>query len=304
MGTQTDIRREVTDKIVAALQAGTPPWRKPWRDDLTNVGTPANAASGVSYRGVNALLLGLAGYESRWWATYPQIQALGGRVRKGERATRIVFWRQVETPVGTTDAGEDVIDTFPLLKTYAVFNAAQTDGLERFEARPCTAPPFADFAPAEAVVAATGADIRHSGDRAFYHPDRDFIGLPNPEAFESRAAYYGTLAHEACHWTGHSTRLDRLTTNARFGSTSYAREELVAEIGGCLLAAEVGVPQSDDLSNHAAYLDSWLSILGHDPTAIISAAGQASRAVDYILSFSRRRDAGEERVPAATGAAA
>lgn len=304
MSTQADIRRQVTAKIVAALEAGTPPWRQPWRHDLTNAGAAANAASGVSYRGVNALLLGLAGYESRWWATYPQIQALGGRVRKGERSTQIVYWREVERVVATTAGGVDVIDTFPLLKTYTVFNVAQSVGLERFEARCRADAPFADFAPAEAVIAATGADIRHGGDRAFYNPDRDYIRLPPPEAFESRASYYGTLAHEACHWTGHATRLDRLTTNARFGSTSYAREELVAEIGGCLLSAEVGVPQSDDLSNHAAYLNSWLSVLGRDPTAIFTAAGQASRAVDFILFFSRRRGASEECVSAATDAAA
>ena len=168
MSDQADIRREVTSKIVAALEAGTPPWRRPWRADRTNAGAAANAASGMSYRGVNALLLGLAGYESRWWATYAQVQALGGRVRRGEHGTRIVFWRQIEKETVFTVDGEDVIETFSLLKTYSVFNVAQVDGLEEFQARPRDATPFEDFAPAEAVLATSGADIRYGGGKAVY----------------------------------------------------------------------------------------------------------------------------------------
>ena len=301
MSTQNDIRREVTSRIVAALEAGTPPWRRPWRNDLTNAGAAANASSGLRYRGVNAMLLGLAGYESRWWATYAQVQALGGRVRRGEHGTRIVFWKQIEKETAFTVDGEDVLDTFPLLKTYSVFNVTQVDGMEHFQARPRDATPFVDFAPAEAVLATSGADIRYGGGKAVYVAGEDYIRLPEPGAFNAPHEFYATAFHELIHWTGHAARLDRLTKIARFGSTAYAREELVAEIGGCFLSAEVGVPQSGDLSNHAAYLHSWLTILGADPTAIFTAAGQASAAADYILSFSRRGGAGEKCVPAATG---
>ena len=136
MGTQTDIRQQVTTRIVDALRAGTPPWRRPWRADRTNVGFAANGATGHTYRGVNALLLSLTGYESRWWATYSQIQALGGRVRGGERGTRIVFYRRVERTVGAAADGDEVLDTFPLLRTYSVFNVEQTDGLGRLHPRP------------------------------------------------------------------------------------------------------------------------------------------------------------------------
>ena len=301
MSTQADIRRQVTNKIVDALGAGTPPWRKPWRNDRTNTGAPANVVSGTNYRGVNALLLDLSGCESRWWATYSQIQALGGRVRKGEQATRIVYWREVERVVATTADGTEAVETFPLVKTYCVFNAAQADGLEEFQARSRAAVNFEDFGPFEAIIAATGADIRHGGDRAFYHPGRDFIQMPSRESFESRAAYYGTLAHEACHWTGHEDRLDRPMKNARFGDRAYSVEELVAEIGGAFLCTEVGVPQSD-LSNQAAYLASWLAVLERDSTAIFTAAGQASRAVDYILSSSRHGPS-EGHVDVLSGAA-
>jgi antirestriction protein ArdC len=309
MSTQSEIRQQITDKMVAALRAGTAPWRRPWRNDSTNTGAPANAVSRKAYRGINVPLLGLTGYASRWWATYPQIQALGGRVKKGERATRIVYWRQVER-ARINAAGVEEVETFPLLRTYCVFNAQQCEGpgVEAFLARPITAVPFVDFAPAEAVIAATEASIEYGGGKAVYFPDEDLIRMPPKEAFESRKEYYATAFHELIHFTGHAGRLGRLVRNARFGDAAYAFEELVAEMGGCFLCGEVGVPQSDDLSNQAAYLASWLGILRADPTAILSAAGQASAAVDFILSFSRDDDAaadetGRESI-GATGLAA
>ena len=187
--TTSDIRREVTEKIVDALRAGTPLWRRPWRAGVTNTGFAANGATGHTYRGVNALLLSLAGYECRWWATFKQIQALGGRVRTGEHATRIVFYRRVERAVGVATAdGAEVFDTFLLLRTYSVFNVEQTDGLERLLPRPCEPRrTFDAFAPADAVLAASGADIRYGGGKAEYDPDRDFIRLPEPEAFAGPA---------------------------------------------------------------------------------------------------------------------
>ena len=140
MPTQNELRREIADRLVSALKAGAAPWRRPWRNDFTNSGSPANAVSGKAYRGINVLLLGLTGYESRWWATYAQIQTLGGRVKKGERATRIVYWRQVERVTAIRD-GHELVETFPLLRTYCVFNVEQCegDGIEQFLARPCTA---------------------------------------------------------------------------------------------------------------------------------------------------------------------
>jgi len=133
------------------------------------------------------------------------------------------------------------------------------------------------------VLAASGADIRYGGGKAEYDPDRDLIRLPDREAFTAPHEFYATAFHELAHWTGHPSRLDRLSRNARFGSTAYAREELVAEIGGCFLSAEIGIPQSDDLTNHAAYLASWLRILGADPSAIFAAAAQASAAANFLF---------------------
>jgi antirestriction protein ArdC len=312
LATQNDIRAGITARIIEALQAGQlPPWRRPWRD-AGNCGMPANALTRKPYRGINVLLLGCRPYPSRWWATYRQWRELGGQVRQGERGTRIVFWRPIEKET-VNAAGEVETEAFVLLREYAVFNAEQVEGhaAQRFLAQLAAAGDkgFADFGPAEEAVRATGADIRCGGNRAAYFPDPDFIQMPVKSAFASAVAYYTTLAHELCHWAGHPSRLDRLSGNARFGSRAYAFEELMAEIGGCFLGAELGLPQSDDLSNHQAYLGHWLGVLQQDPGAILRAAGQASRAVDYLLGFSREAEArggeaGEEDEPPVVGGVA
>jgi antirestriction protein ArdC len=314
MATQAEIREQITTRIVDALKAGTAPWRRPW-SNLENTGSPANVVSKRSYSGVNTLLLQLIaserGWSSRWWGTFRQWQELGFRVKArpphvkpGEWGTRVVFCKAVAKKPANERNGEDHPNEdqdhdsrFFLLRTYCVFHAEQVegDGIERFLARPCTAIAFEDYRPAEEVIAATGARIEHGGDKAVYFPDADFIRLPIKEAFESQKEYYSTALHELLHWSGHDSRLARLNKNARFGSEAYSVEELVAEIGSSFLCAEIGVPQSDDLSNQAAYLASWLKVLEADPSAIFTAASQASAAVDFILRFSRKDEqAGQE----------
>lgn len=199
MATQAEIREQVTNRIVEALKAGTAPWRRPW-SHLPNTGTPANAHSGKAYRAVNVLLTGMAGYASGWWATYPQVQSLGGRVRKGERSTRIVYWRRVEK-VTAVRGGQEVVDSYPLLRTYCIFNIEQCEGpgIERFLARPNSGTPFVDYGPAETVIATTDARIEFGGDKAVYRPQADFIRLPPKEAFESQQEYYSTAFHKLAH---------------------------------------------------------------------------------------------------------
>jgi antirestriction protein ArdC len=272
-----------------------PPWRRPWGG--INTGSPANAASKKNYRGINSLILGCQTYDSRWWATYRQWREIGGQVRRGEHGTRIVFWKPIAKEV-ITDLGETETEEFLLLREYTVFNVEQVEGkpIDKLRVQPGRGrnKEFADFGPAEQAIQATKARIDFGGNKAFYRPDQDFIQLPAKSAFESEVAFYSTLAHEVCHWTGHESRLDRLNKNARFGDAAYAYEELVAEIGGCFLCNELNIPQSDDLSNHQAYLGHWLRVLQQDHGAILRAAGQASKAVAFILSFSRKVE-GEEQ---------
>lgn len=151
-----------------------------------------------------------------------------------------------------------------------------------------------DFGPAEAAIRATGADVRHGGNRASFNPERDYIQLPVKEAFASPANYYSTALHELSHWSGHESRLNRIDKLARFGDKSYAAEELVAELGAAFLTASLGIPNERTLNDAASYLDHWLSILKADARAIFTAATAASAAADFILSFSRAVETEEQ----------
>jgi antirestriction protein ArdC len=293
MSYQTDLRNKVNDQIIAAMSKGQLPWVKPW-SAAKNTGYPVNAVSGNLYRGVNVLLLHLAGHSSKFWATYRQWQALGGQVRKGERGTRIIFWKPI-TKTTTNGDGEEVEKAFPLLREYAVFNAQQVDGAERFQVQPIDSNGFGvvDFEPAERVISATGWDIRHQpGDQAaYYRPPLDYIVVPPKAQFANgpfgMAGYFGTVFHEGMHASEH-----------RLGWTgSYALGELRAELGACYLAAEVGIPAPENLENHARYLDYWIRAMKADSRVIFQIASAASKGADHILSFSRQPQPEEELVP-------
>jgi len=289
MPATNEIRRQITDQILVALKSGSlPPWRKPWRSD-PNSGFPTNVISGQHYRGVNPLLLELAsnrhGFTSKYWGTYQQWDQLGCRVMArpkdvpaGSWGQHIVFWREV-TKTDTDDDGEETEERFFILKQYCVFNADQVSGAERF--RVGTSPvnnesPIIPFEEADRAIAATGADIRYGGDRAFYRRSDDFIQIPPRESF-ALPEFYETVFHELTHWG-----LPRLKWEG-----SRPMEELIAEIGSCFTATELGLPTGQNMQNHAAYVGSWLQAMQNDPKFIFDASSQASKATDFILSFSR-----------------
>jgi antirestriction protein ArdC len=283
MSYQDEIRSTITARIVEALKSGqTPPWRRPW--SCQGPALPTNI-SGRRYSGINVFCLLLAAmqktYPTNLWGTYNQFRNAGGQIRKGEKASQIVLWKPV-TRKKLDASGKEKIDTFPIMKTWSVFNISQCDGYP-LPASPTTRTEFIDYVPAEKAIAATGADIRHGGNRAYYSTSGDFIQMPEKATFESNHGYYSTLLHEAIHWT--MPRLKR--------KESYALEELVAETGGCFLSAELGIPQSDDLTNHVAYVKSWIAELENDHGAIFRAAKQASLACDLILKCSRQPEVEE-----------
>lgn len=297
---QDQIRHRITDQIVAALKSGGTaiPWRRPW-SNLENTGMPANVVSRRCYSGINPLLLQMVaqgrGYASRYWATFNQWRSLGLCVKKrpddvapGQWGTRIVYCSPV-TKVKKADDGHEKEERFFLLREYVVFNAEQVagDGIECFLARPREQATFVDYEPAQRAIDAVGADIRYGGNRAFYSRDGDFIQIPPRESFEGAHEWYATHLHELAHFA--EPRLN--------WQGSYALNELVAEIAACYLCAELGIPQSDDLSNHHSYLAYWLQELEQDHRAIFRASQQASKATDYLLSFSRGQN-GEEADPA------
>jgi antirestriction protein ArdC len=284
-----DHYQEVTDRIIAALEAGTPPWRKPWDPDKAGgPAMPRNAATGHRYRGINVLTLGMSPlvFESGdpRWATYKQSEERGWQVRKGERGTTGYFFKRLELHDDTKpDGDEDAVRRIPLLRAFTLFHASQIDGIPDF------VPPTIEEAPwrapeaAEIILANSGAVVRFGGDRAFYSPSTDHIQIPPHAAFTTAAGFCGTLVHELGHWTGAKARLDRDLRN-RFGSHDYAREELRAEIGQMMVCGELGIADCD-FSNNAAYVATWLETLRLDRKEIFRAAADAQRIADYLLAF-------------------
>ena len=222
------------------------------------------------------------GYTAPIWITFRQALALGGHVRKGEHGSTVVYANRI-TRTEAGEGGEDVERSIPFLKAYTVFNVDQVEGLpDHFHAVP---EPKLDVARridhADAFFAATGADIRHGGNQAYYALQHDHIQMPPFECFEDPESYYATLAHECTHWTRHPTRLDRDFGRKRWGDDGYAREELVAELGAAFLCADLGL-ELEPRPDHASYIASWLKVLKDDRRFIFTAAAQAQRAADFL----------------------
>lgn len=282
-----DLYQDVTDKIVRQLETGTRPWSNPWAAETA--GAMPRRVTGQRYRGINVLLLWAAsmtgGYRSSTWMTFKQAIALGGAVRKGEKGTGIVFFKQLTVADRADPTGESE-KRIPMLRGYTVFNVDQIDGLpERFQPAARPALPYGPKQRAElqeAALRSSGADIRESGDQAFYVPAQDYVNLPTFDRFHTAGGYLATLAHELCHWTGHPSRLDRQQRNA-FGSKDYAFEELVAEIGAAFVGARLGIV-GEHIDNHAAYVASWLKALRSDKKMIFKAASLAQLAADLVLA--------------------
>ena len=288
MKAKLDAQQDVTDRIVAAIEAGTPPWRKPWTGDRGGAAFPLRAC-GEPYRGINVILLWLEadakGYASPHWFTYRQAGELGGQVRKGEKSAPVSKFGTYEADKGEATAEDVAARKVMFTKLYHVFNADQIDGLPECyyrkpePARDLGTEPDAEL---EAFFAATGAVIDTSDDpRAYYNPAQDRIHMPPIGTFVSVGAYYATLAHEACHWSGHGSRLDRL---AKFADRSaYAFEELVAELGNVILCTHLGL--TPDFEQSAAYVESWLKALKEDKRAIFRAAAEGQKAADLLLGL-------------------
>lgn len=294
--TKQDVYASVTDRIIAALESGTVPWRKPW----ATRGGPVSLSTGKAYRGINVFLLGLEGCADPRWGTYKAISAAGGQVRKGEKGTRIILWKPARFHA-LDEQGEPVEKgtQYLLLREYVVFNAEQADGLPALE--PVNDHEHTPNERAEAIVAGweSGPHIAHGYDGASYSPTTDVVRMPDADAFDSDDDYYTTLFHELTHATGHESRLKRIEP-ALFGTDPYAREELVAELGASMLAGLAGLSTAAG-ANSAAYIAGWLARLRDDRKLIVNAAAQAQKAADLITgtTFDKADDLPELAVAAA-----
>lgn len=276
----------ITERVIALLQQGTVPWHQPWSGGGQ---APQNFVSRKPYRGVNVFLLHSMRYESPFWLTFKQAQGLGGNVRKGEKACPVVFWKWLDVDE-RDESGK--AKRVPMLRYYSVFNVAQCDGVpsERIPALSENTRKHEPIAEAERIAASMPKrpDVRHGLDRAFYSPAQDFVGMPSPERFERPEHYYSVLFHELTHATGHESRLARKGVSgtdgewSAFGSTPYAREELVAEMGAAFLCGQAGIVERT-IDQSAAYVANWLERLRNDNRLVVTAAAQAQKAADFIL---------------------
>lgn len=282
-----DIYERVTAKIIADLEKGELTWLKPWSaGNMDGRIVKPLRHTGQPYNGINVLMLWgaavEAGYHSPFWMTFKQAKEHDAHVKKGERGSLVVYANTL-TKTEEQEDGTEEERSIPFMKGYTVFNVEQIEGLpEHFYTKP---EPVIDSVRridhAEAFFAATGADIRHGGNRAFYSGGNDHVQMPVFESFRSRESYYATLAHELTHWTKHKNRLDRDFGLKRWGDEGYAREELVAELGAAFLCADLALTPEPG-TGHAAYIQSWLKVLKNDKRAIFSAAAHAQRAADYL----------------------
>jgi len=284
-----DLHQQVTDQIIEALSQSAS-WIMPWHQKALTL--PKNVTTKKPYRGINILSLWAAAHKNRYnsflWGTYNQWKSLGIQVRKGEKGHTIVFYKDFEVEEKNKETGEfELVKRF-VLKASTVFNASQVDGFNTpIEPQSLLRRSFYTLDRAEEFVVKTEAKIVNSFTSAFYHYSQDVIGMPAEDLFMETSNqteeenYFSTLFHELIHWTGHKSRLDRISPAAHFGSENYAVEELIAELGAAFLCAELGVstyPRQD----HANYIASWLKILKNDKKAIFHAARKATQAVDYL----------------------
>jgi antirestriction protein ArdC len=287
---RSSLYQEITDKIIAELEQGRVPWVQPWSGVTAPLGLPRNATTGRLYSGINVLILWIAcmqrGFTGQNWLTFRQALKIGAHVRKGEKGTGVVFADRFIPYRERTRAAEagDAPQAIPFLKSFTVFNTDQCENLPP-DIAPAPAPVAGHLVlpQAEALIQATGADIRIAGNRAFYVPGADFIQVPPPSAFFEPINFHRTVCHELGHWSGAAHRLNR-DLSGEFGSSSYAREELIAEITGAFVCAALSIVPT---VRHADYLGSWLEVLREDNRAIIRAASAASKAADYLLNLQR-----------------
>jgi antirestriction protein ArdC len=297
MKTRFDIHQEITNRIVAAIEAGAGEFKLPWHR-AASTRSPINATTGRAYRGVNILSLWITtqalGYESHEWATFKQWQERGANVRKGEKGTPIVFYKNLHVESSDVDASEDAEGgrTIPFARASWVFNAVQVDGHVAEAAALPERPLFEHIASVDRVIEATGAQIEYGGSRACYNRLTDRISIPDERAFfgtetsTAQEAFYSTILHELAHHSGSESRLNR-EKGKRFADRAYAFEELIAELSAAFLCSELGI-SNDPRPDHAQYMAQYLTILKNDKKAIFTAAAAASAATDFVLAFSRK----------------
>lgn len=299
-----ELYKELTDEIISLLENKDLSYNKPWitLDDFG--GMARNALSGRMYSIINQIILGLQikryHYVKNAWLTYKQINNVGGHVKKGEKSTTIYFntytykdrdgkkyqWDEVKE-MSQSKREELGIESNYYLTSYRVFNIFQTENLPEIYHQLPTQHHTITFdvhSLVDELITTSTHEVDFIDkdiDAAFYDLDKDHIVLPKKEYFRNEEGYYATLFHEWVHWTGHKDRLDRSYLYGK-GTENYAHEELIAELGSVFICAQLGLPKN--MTQNAAYLQSWLKALKKDNRYIMRMVSYADRACKYILA--------------------
>ena len=291
-----DIYEIITARFIDQLKKGTVPWQKPWMG-------VQNIVSKKPYRGINSLILGGSDFQSPYWLTFKQAHDLGGNIKKGEKATPVIYYKLFEK---RDDHGNLVLGSngrptrIPFIRWSNAFNLDQTEGIEP-PAQTATQEVVQPLDKAAKIVQeAKICPIYHTGFAAVYSPGEDVIRMPAQKTFRSPESYYQTLFHEMTHSTGHASRLDRegVTLPIKFGSERYSKEELIAELGASYLSNEAGIVNEVQFESSAAYLGSWIEKFENDPKMIFTASSQAQTSTDFILGIEQKESLGESQSPA------
>lgn len=300
-----DPAQEITSEIIALLENGTMPWRRPWK--IAGGGVPLRH-NGERYQGINAFLLGLRsammGYSSPYWMTFAEAKALDASVKKGSRSSIVVYYGTGKKrgsdadDAGGEDDGKEGGGTYRFLKSYRVFHVSQIEGLDASyhpepEGDPAEGPqPIPEC---QSFYEAIDIAVTFGGDHVCYIPSLDRIHMPELSRFESAGAFYSTWHHELTHATKAPGRLDRSFGVSSFGNEAYAKEELVAAVSQCLMGQRMGF-SADHFGNHTAYISAWLKILRGDTRFLFTAAAHAQRAVEYLVAASEAGAKAKETV--------
>lgn len=285
----SELYQEIAAKIIASLEEGIRPWEGCFN---TGIGFPVRV-TGDQYQGINRFLLGMAmhekGYTSPIWMTFNQARKLGGKVRKGEKSSLSVFFKQLEVE---DKANADKTKIIPMVKRNNVFNVAQIDGLPEGFKDKFTQTPAVTLTPiekAEAFFEAIPSKVIEAPQTPHYSPSKDVISMPPMGDFKTAEQYYAVKMHEHGHWTLHESRLNRSALLKDWSKENYAREELCAELTAAFVCPLLGIDSLID-AHHAPYIDSYIKILKSDPQAFLKACSQAQKAADYLRAFSEEKD--------------
>ncbi len=293
--TRFDVYEAITQQIIAAIESGTGDPQMPWHRAGGSIERPVNVASKRAYRGVNTVALWASAHCQQFshglWGTYRQWQDRGAQVRKGEKSSLIIFYRDLEPGERDDESGNaDERGTRSFIaRASRVFNVAQVEGFTPASEPDTSVDRIEPSIAAEALIAATFAKISIGGERAFYSRSSDTISMPDRTRFIGTASstptegWYSTLLHELTHWSGAEHRLAR-TFGERFGDDAYAMEEMVAELGAAFLCGDLGIT-AEPRPDHAEYIGHWLRILKADRKAIFTAASAANKAAEFLAGF-------------------